>query len=104
MTIKPGDEVVAKVFLEWIRALDEDVIQGEFGFEDGEFTVYADHWRPLFDEGLTPRQAYQRALDGFAAKRAEEDRERKENWARIQKEDAALLSRFQSKQDQESGK
>ncbi len=81
------------IFEEWIRALDEDVIQGEYGFEDGEFTVYADHWRPLYDEGLTPRQAYRRALDGFAAQRAED--QRKENWERIQREDAALLKNSQ---------
>lgn len=28
-------------FREWLRQLDEDVIQGEFGYEDGEFTVYS---------------------------------------------------------------
>lgn len=50
-------------FNEWIAALDEQVIQGEFGYERGEFTVYPDHWRGLFDQGLTPQQAWQRALN-----------------------------------------
>lgn len=50
----------------WIEQLDEDVIQGEYGYERGEFTVFPDHWRPLFDEGLTPAQAFKRALDAHA--------------------------------------
>jgi len=49
-------------FEKWIDALDNEVIQGEFGYERGEFTVYPDHWRPLFDEGLTPLAAFERAL------------------------------------------
>lgn len=62
-------------FREWLRALDEGVIQGEFGYEPGEFTLYSSHWRPLFDEGLTPQEAWQRAMDGFANARREKDRE-----------------------------
>ncbi len=77
-------------FDEWIRALDEDVIQGEFGFEPGEFSVYPDMWHPLYDEGLTPRQAYQRALDGHRQQRLEDEREQAENWKRIQAENAAI--------------
>lgn len=53
-------------FNEWIRQLDEDVIQGEYGYEQGEFTVYAEMWRPLYVEGLTPQQAFKRALDAYA--------------------------------------
>lgn len=56
-------------FVNWIRELDEDVIQGEFGFEEGEFDVFPDDWEPLYLEGLTPRQAYQRALDAAKAAR-----------------------------------
>ena len=77
-------------FREWVRALDEDVIQGEFGYEPGEFTVYPDDWRPLYREGLTPRQAWQRALDAHRAAREEEDRAKAENWKRIQAANAAL--------------
>lgn len=79
-------------FEKWIRELDEDVIQGEFGYEPGEFSVYADHWYPLFAEGLTPRQAWQRALDAHKAQRLEEDRAKAENWKRIQEEDARFIA------------
>lgn len=74
-------------FDEWIRALDEDVIQGEFGYEGGEFSVYAEHWRPLYEEGLLPLQAFRRALDAFAENRREEARLRKDNYERIKRED-----------------
>jgi hypothetical protein len=79
-------------FQDWIQELDEAVIQGEFGYERGEFTVYASEWRPLFDEGLTPSQAWQRALDALAAERAERDRQQAENWQRIQASDAKYLT------------
>lgn len=59
-TPKDGRE---EQFDEWIRTLDEDVIQGEYGYEKGEFTVSPESWRPLFDRGLTPAQAFQRALE-----------------------------------------
>lgn len=65
---------MSEKFRDWIRTLDEDVIQGEFGYEENEFDVFPDHWRPLFDEGLTPRQAWQRALDAFREARNEKDR------------------------------
>ena len=57
------DENENEVFDQWIRELDEDVIQGEFGYEEGEFTVYVDLWRPLYERGLTPMQAFRAALD-----------------------------------------
>lgn len=50
-------------FDEWVDDLDENVIQGEFGYERGEFNVTTSLWRPMFDEGLTPSQAFRRALD-----------------------------------------
>ena len=49
----------------WIDELDETIIQGEYGYEPGEFTVYPSHWRPLYEEGLTPAQAFRRALDAY---------------------------------------
>ncbi len=55
-----------EIFDEWIRALDEDVIQAEYGYEDGEFTVYPEHWRPMFNEGLTPEAAFKRALSAHS--------------------------------------
>jgi hypothetical protein len=77
----------------WLRDLEEDVIQGEFGYEPGEFTVYSTHWSPLYEEGLTPRQAWQRALDGYAQARKERDAEREANYARIVSEDQAAVAR-----------
>ena len=52
-------------FDEWITALNLDVIQDEYGYEEGEFTVFPDMWRPLYDEGLTPAAAFKRALDAM---------------------------------------
>ena len=83
---------MAETFDDWIRELDEDVIQCEYGYEDGELTVYPDHWAPMFHEGLTPAQAFKRALDGFGEARAEEETARLANWQRIQAEDRALIS------------
>jgi len=75
-------------FRAWIRVLDEDVIQGEYGYEEGEFTVYANDWHKMYVEGLTPAAAFKRALDAFAEDRRERDRLKAENWARIQAADA----------------
>ena len=77
-------------FRRWIEALEVDVIQDEFGYEPGEFTVFPDDWRPLFKEGLTPRAAWQRALDAFAEGRRQRDAEREANWKRIQAADASI--------------
>lgn len=84
-------ELAAERFDRWIDELTEEVIQGEYGYEPGEFTVYPDQWRPLYDEGLTPEQAFRRALDAFADERQRRDREKAELWARIQAADAAFL-------------
>lgn len=84
---------MTRKFDEWIRQLDEDVIQGEFGYEPGEFTVYTSHWKPLYSEGLTPRQAWQRALDGYANKRRDDEAAKAANYARIVSEDEAAVAR-----------
>ena len=47
---------------EWLRALEEEVIEREFGYEPGEFAVYPSHWRGLYEQGLSPLDAWQRAL------------------------------------------
>lgn len=75
-------------FDDWIRKLDEDVIQGEYGYEPGEFAVFPEQWRPMWRKGLTPQQAFRRALDAYADARREADAARAANWARIQAEDA----------------
>jgi hypothetical protein len=81
----------------WIDELREDVVQDEYGYEPGEFTVFPDEWRPLYKEGLTPSQAFKRAFDAFAEARAAEDSAKTENWARIQAEDAPLRRHEQKK-------
>jgi len=81
-----------EAFEAWWRSLDEDVIQGEYGYEPGEFTVYPEHWRPLYDEGLSPAAAWRRALDAFAEARRDDDRAQAENWARIQAADRAAIA------------
>lgn len=73
-------------FREWILELDEAVIQGEFGYERGEFNVFPDVWRPLFEEGLSPREAWQHAMDAHKEAREQEERLRQENWERMQAE------------------
>lgn len=37
-------------FDRWIDELTNDVVQGEYGYEPGEFTVYPSQWRPLYKE------------------------------------------------------
>jgi hypothetical protein len=91
------DNDLSESLREWLRELEEDVIQAEFAYEPGEFTVYWTHWKPLYDEGLTPRQAWQRALDGFAHARREEEAARQENYARIVAEDQAAIARERAK-------
>jgi hypothetical protein len=56
-------------FDNWILELTEDVVQCEFGYEKGEFTIFPSLWRPLYLEGLTPKQAFQKTLDQFATVR-----------------------------------
>lgn len=58
-----GDDEMGDDFDQWIRELDEDVVQGEFGYERGEYDVFPALWWPLYHEKLTPRQAWQRAMD-----------------------------------------
>lgn len=77
-------------FDRWMRELNEDVIQGEYGYEEGEFTAYPEMWHSLYVEGLAPSAAFKRALDAYGRAREEEERQKAENRARIQAENAAL--------------
>lgn len=81
-------------FRAWIHALDEDVIQAEYGYEPGEFTIFAEHWYEHYRQGLTPQQSFKRALDAFAEDRRQREQERKDNRARIEAADAAPPARF----------
>jgi hypothetical protein len=78
-------------FEEWLRELDEDVIQGEYGYEPGEFTVYPDLWMPAFKAGQTPREAFDGALEAYDDDRKARDEEAKARWAEIQRKDAEAI-------------
>jgi len=65
-----GDETEDR-FDAWINTMIEDVVEDEYGYEPGEFTVYPEHWRPMFDEGLTPSAAFKRACDARSSSRGE---------------------------------
>lgn len=79
---------VDEKFRAWIEELDEDVIQGEYGYEPGEFTIYAEHWHEHYRMGLAPAQSFKRALDAFAEDRRQKDAERKATAERIREADA----------------
>lgn len=81
-------------FDEWIRELNEDVIQGEYGYEPLEFTVYPDHWRSAFDEGLSPKQAFDRSLKACEDARNERDRTTAANYELIKAKDRATIAEF----------
>lgn len=85
-----------QTFDRWIDALETEVIQGEYGYEPGEFTVYPDHWRKPFSDGLTPSEAFRRALDAYANARIAEDVAKAENWKRIQEADRLAIERERS--------
>lgn len=81
-------------FDDWIEELEVRVIQEEFGYEPGEFNVTPSLWRPSYDRGDTPLQAFQSALNAAAEARRKEDHERAERWRQIQAEDAAAIARY----------
>lgn len=58
-----------KQFEDWIETLEIEVIQGEYGYEVGEFNVTPANWRPLFEEGLSPLDAFKRALNAHCEAR-----------------------------------
>lgn len=89
---KPRDGSTPISFDAWIDSLNEDVVQDEYGYEPGEFTVYPEEWRPFFDEGLTPSAAFRRALDAFADDRRRQDLEQEENYRRSKAADAAFIA------------
>ena len=63
-------------FDRWIEELRDDVIQGEYGHAEGEYTVCPDVWRSLYDHGMTPSQAFRFALGANAKGRERDDAER----------------------------
>ncbi len=63
------NEPARQPFGQWITSLNLDVVQDEYGYEEGEFTVFPEHWFPLWKEGLTPQQAFRRAIHPFSKER-----------------------------------
>ena len=63
-TAPPMKESVA--LDEWMRQLNEEVIQGAFGYEEGEFQAFPELWQPFYEQGLTPQEAFKRALDAHS--------------------------------------
>jgi hypothetical protein len=55
----------------WIETLEVDVIQGEYGYERGEFSVFPELWWPLYERGLSPSQAFAHALEAHREARGE---------------------------------
>lgn len=47
---------VLEHFNDWIEAL-KVVIEND-GYEENEFEVFADHWRPYYKDGYTPTSAW----------------------------------------------
>lgn len=76
-------------FDDWIDTLRTEVIQEEYGFEEGEFEVAPELWYYMYKKGLTPAQAFRLALDARAEVQREEDAERLANLNRIRAEDDA---------------
>lgn len=74
-------------FDHWIAKLRDDVIQGEYGHKQGEYTVCPDVWRSLYDDGLTPSQAFRCALEANAECRKRDEAERPTTWQRTWRDD-----------------
>jgi hypothetical protein len=51
------------LFDRWMMTLEVEVIQDEYGYEEGEFSATPELWRPYFDAGLEPSAAFKRALE-----------------------------------------
>ncbi len=87
---------ITEKYRAWLEDLEEDVIQEGFGYEPGEFSVFPEVWQDLYIEGLTPLQAFTRALDAACEARKQEDLRKVENWKRLQEEDRIAVERWRS--------
>jgi hypothetical protein len=72
-TCQPAELNEDQAFRAWVQTLKEDVIQEEYGYEPGEFDVFPELWHGLYREGLTPSQAFKRALDDRTKERKSEE-------------------------------
>lgn len=60
--MKSNEKSKTTSFDAWVDELKEKVVQEEYGYEEGEFTVYPNHWRQMYDRGMPPSAAFKRAL------------------------------------------
>lgn len=83
----------SEAYLAWLRDLEERVIQGEHGYEPGEFGVYPESWAQMYEDGLTPDAAWRRAMEAHAQARRDEDAAQKARYELIKRDDQiAILS------------
>lgn len=87
------DDGCTEAYREWLTTLNDDVIEKEYGYEPGEFTVYSSHWVELYELGLSPLNAWKRALDGYANARRDVEGKKIANYARIVAEDETAVAR-----------
>lgn len=76
-------------FDRWIDELRDDVIQGEYGHKKGEYTVCPEVWRALFEQGMTPAEAFRSALGPQANARKPDGPERLLQWKHLEHDEAA---------------
>jgi hypothetical protein len=93
-------EDVSETFDDWICELDEEIIQGGYGYERGEFTVYPELWRPAFIAGQTPREAFEASLKAYDDERKRRDREAAERWVQIQRKDAEAIAAYRAAREE----
>jgi len=88
---EPSQEVAGS-FEAWLQTFEEDVVQTEYGYEPGEFTVYPDDWRQAWEDGLTPSAAFRRACEALTEARKADDALQAANALRIKAEDRAAVA------------
>lgn len=83
-----GSGLEQEPFGRWIEELNTSVIEAEYGYEPGEFSVSPSDWEHLYREGLSPLDAFKRALRAADDARKAKDATVKENRRRIDAEEA----------------
>lgn len=79
-------------FDRWLEKLREEVVQKEYGYGECGDATRPDFWRPLYDEGLSPSQAFRRTLDAYAEARRAREETLDTGWKRVRHEEAALTT------------
>ena len=78
-------------FDRWIDELRDDVIQGEYGHKKGEYIVCPEVWRSLFDQGLSPAEAFRSTLGMHGNARKPDTSQRLMELKHLEYEDAAAI-------------